>query len=84
MFKNVGGADIPSTVEFSEEGFRKYREAWKRYRSLGHYDGNGNWVPPLSFVEALQLPAEMLAVFQGLDQFLEQMKRHHAKKQGLK
>lgn len=65
---------MPSTVSFSEEAFLKYRDAWKAYRSLGHYDGE-SWVSPLSFKEAMEMPREMLEVFQELDFFLEQMKK---------
>lgn len=74
---------MPSTVDFNEAAFLKYRDAWKHYRSMGHY-ADGAWVPPISFVEALALPAEMMTVFQELDHFLSQMQKHQAKKQGKK
>jgi hypothetical protein len=72
---------VPSAVEFSHEDFLKYRETWLLWRSLGRYDGNGSWVAPLSFPEAIDLPKAMLDVFQELDHFFEQMKKHQAKKQ---
>lgn len=63
------------------DDFLKYRDGWKLWRALGHYT-DGAWVPPVSFVEAAALPKAMLDVFQELDFFLEQMKKHQAKKQG--
>lgn len=75
---------MPSTVDFSETDFLKYRDAWKLYRSLGHYDSGGAWVPPISFREALDMPKAMLDVFQELDHFLGQMQKYQAKRQGKK
>ncbi len=75
-------------VDFSHADFLKYRELWKNlWRLLGHYDSNGNWVAPVSFAEARQLPQAMLNVFQELDHFLEQMKKYrtaHSKLAGEK
>ncbi len=73
-------------MEFSHEDFLKYRELWKTlWRPLGRYDGNGNWVPPVSFSEARELPQGMLIVFQELDFFFEQMKKQfNDKKRGAK
>lgn len=75
---------MPSTVDFSEEDFYRYRDAWKLWRSVGHYDSGGAWVPPVSFQEAAEMPRVMLDVFQGLDHYLSQMQKHQAKKQGKK
>lgn len=82
MLKAGTSSDVPSSVEISHESFLKYRDAWKLYRSLGHYDSGGAWVPPISFTEAVEMPAEMLNVFQELDHFLAQMQRHLAAKKG--
>lgn len=61
----------------------KYRELWKNlWRPLGHYDGNENWVAPVSFPEARELSQTMLEVFQELDNFLEQMKKQLAARSG--
>jgi hypothetical protein len=67
---------VPSTVEFSDAEFLQYREAWTLYRRMGHYDSGGAWVPPISFLEALEMPKAMLNTFQGLDHFLDQMQKH--------
>jgi hypothetical protein len=74
---------VPATVDISRSEFLQHREAWKLYRSLGHYQ-DGAWVPPISFLEAVTLPKAMLDVFQELDHFLSQMQKHQMKKQGKK
>jgi hypothetical protein len=62
----------------------KYRGDWKLWRALGRYDANGAWVAPLSFWDAMKLPKPMIDTFLELDDFLERMKRHQAKKKGAK
>jgi len=63
--------------------FMQYRDLWKLWRSLGHYDGNESWVAPISFLEATQVPNKrMLDTFFEMDDFFERMKRHRRKKQG--
>jgi hypothetical protein len=84
MLKAGNSTDVPSSVDVSRESFLKYRDGWKLYRSLGRHDGAGNWIPPISFTEAIEMPAEMLNVFQELDHFLAQMQRHQAAKRGNK
>jgi hypothetical protein len=71
---------VPSSIDFTLESFRKYKERWLLYRSLGHETDGGGWVSPLSYEFASQAPKEMIDVFQGLDYQLAQMKKHRAKK----
>ena len=66
-------------MNFTLEAFYKYRDEWILYRSLGHETESGAWVSPLSYLEALTMPKEKIDVFQGLDYFLAQKKRHKAK-----
>lgn len=54
---------------------------------MGHETESGAWVAPVDFFQARTMPKEELDVYQGLDHFLGQMKRHKAKKkkkQGVK
>jgi len=84
LFKNTDSDDVPSTVDFSREDFLSYRDAWLRYHSIGRYDSNDVWVSPISFVEAMELPAAMLDVFHQLDYFFAQMRKQYFKKRGTK
>ncbi len=52
------------------------------WRNLGRVDGNGAWVAPVSFVEAQQLPDNMLSVFLALDNLTAKMAKQKAKKKG--
>jgi len=52
------------------------------WRNLGHVDSNGAWVAPVSFVEAQQLPGNMLNVFLALDNLTAKMAKQEAKKKG--
>ena len=79
LFKE-SGSDVPSEVDFTLESFRKYKGEWLLYRAIGHETDGGAWVSPLSFEEAKKYPKEKLDVFQGLDYFLAQMRKHKAKK----
>ena len=78
LFKNSSSNDVPSTVSFDLEEFLSYRDEWVLWRETGRYDGNGNWVVPVSFYEAIDMPERKLVVFQELDRFLEQMKKYRA------
>jgi hypothetical protein len=82
MLKHKAGDDVPSEVDISREDFMKYRDGWKLWRAVGRYDGNGSWIPQISFKEAAELPKAMLDVFQELDFFLAQMQKYMAKQQG--
>src|SRR5262245_48154807 len=56
------GSDVPSSVDFSLEAFRKYKDEWLFYRSLGHETESGAWVSPLDYEKAKEYPKEMIDV----------------------
>jgi hypothetical protein len=58
----------------------RYKDDWLLWRNLGHVDSNGAWVAPVSFVEAQQLPDNMLSVFFALDNMVAKMAKQEAKK----
>lgn len=49
------------------ENFTRYKDAWLRYRQIGNFDANGNFMSPISFLEAEQLPKVMMDTFNELD-----------------
>lgn len=80
LFRVEQSDDVPGSTEIQLADFLAYRSLWMLYRSMGRYDGNGNWVKPISFVEAARLPKRMISTFLDLDDFFERMKRHNDKK----
>lgn len=80
LFDKEPGSDIPSSVDFTQEIFDKYKSLWLLWRALGHETDSGRWVAPLSFSEALRFPKQMIDFFLDMDGFLGRMKIHNEKK----
>ena len=62
------------------EDFLEYKSIWLLWRNLGHVTEGGSFVPPISFMEADQLPKVMLDVFFELDSWIDKMMRELAKR----
>ncbi len=80
LFESGTGNALPRFFEFSYEEFLRYKDDWLLWRNLGRVDGNGAWIAPVSFVEAQQLPDNMLSVFFALDNMVAKMAKQEAKK----
>lgn len=76
--------DLPLVYDIDPDAFRKYKGKWLLYRSMGCYDGNGNFTPPLSFLEASQLPKEEIDFFLDMDDILARKQRQLDKKKKAK
>ena len=72
--------DLPLVYEIDQDSFQKYRGNWLLYRNLGRYDGNGNFVPPVSFLEARQLPKEETDFYFEMDDIMKKKLAQLAKK----
>lgn len=62
--------DFPAELAIDIQLFRKYKKGWLLWRSSGHVDGNGSFVPPVSFIEARQMPEDELNLYFLLDDLL--------------
>jgi hypothetical protein len=67
LFKHSGD-DLPLVYDIDYDAFLKYKGSWLLWRSLGRRDASGNWEPPLSFVEADQLPKDKIDFFLSMDE----------------
>ncbi|GIK43988.1 MAG: hypothetical protein BroJett011_78210 [Chloroflexota bacterium] len=72
---------LPQFLEFEFADYVRYKDNWIVWRSLGHVDANGTWVAPVSFTEALRLPAKMLEVFFYLDDLVDKMARQKRRRE---
>lgn len=72
--------DLPLEYDIDDNAFRKYKGSWLLWRSLGRYDGNGGWEPPLSFVEADELPKDKVDFFLAMDDILSKKQKQLTKK----
>jgi len=59
--------------------FLEHRDNWILWRSLGH-EVEGQWVAPVSFKEAQEMPKKMLDTFLTLDNYFGKMSKQWAKK----
>ena len=50
--------------------FHKYKAGLLLYRSCGSFDANGNFIRPVDFLQARQLPKEEIDIYFQLDDFL--------------
>lgn len=69
LFK-ASGDDLPLVYEIDPDTFHKFKHNWLLYRQLGCYDGNGNFEPPVSFLEARQLPKEEMDFYFQMDEIM--------------
>jgi hypothetical protein len=69
LFKKSGN-DLPLVYEIDPDAFHKYKMSWLLYRQLGRYDGNGDFEPPLNFLEARQLPKEEMDFYFQMDEIM--------------
>lgn len=58
---------FPSEVDLSLENFEKYKSKWLKYRRAGSRDAAGNFISPISYLEAEQLPKSMMDTFHELN-----------------
>lgn len=52
------------------------------YRAMGHFNESGAFVPPLSYLEAQQLPKRTVEMFMHFDEYAEKMLRQINKNKG--
>jgi len=62
--------DIPIGLDIDMQVFRRCKPLWLLWRSTGSFDGNGNFFPSISFLEARSLPKEEIDLFYELDSLL--------------
>lgn len=74
--------DLPLECPVNYQTFKKYKDPWAYWRALGHFDGNGSFVAPVSFEEAKQMPRSEIDFYLDMDNLLLRMKRHRAKQKG--
>jgi hypothetical protein len=79
LFRTNNSDDLPLVYDIDHDAFLQYRKSWLLWRALGHYDSNGSWVRPLSFVEADELPNEKIRLFLDMDDIFEKKRRQLAK-----
>ena len=72
------GDDLPLEYDIDEDSFHKYKGSWLLWRSLGRYDSNGSFAPPLSFLEADSLPKSKIDFFLAMDDILATKQRQLA------
>ena len=73
ILKADSGDALPQHLTVPIESFDRYKDHWLLWRNLGHYSDSGAWIPPVSFIEAVSMPKDMLDVFIVLDEWLYKM-----------
>ncbi len=58
---------LPETVNFTYDEFEQVRDEWVLWRSLGHIDASGAWIPPITFDRLDTMPLRKLKIFLELD-----------------
>jgi len=61
---------IPVAIDMDINKFHKYKAGWLFYRSCGSFDASGNFVRPIDYLQARQLPKEEIDIYFQLDDFL--------------
>lgn len=62
--------DFPVELNIDIRLFRKYKKGWLLWRSSGHVNSSGSFVPPVSFMEARAMPKDELDLYFLLDDLL--------------